>query len=676
MITNPIDVFTHHGVQFNGLSTDTEYISACPFCGKDAHFYVNKKEGLFDCKHCGKSGNAYTFLQLLHEQCLFATTKNQYNRLSRARSLPSSAFSDAELAYDPSCKRWIIPVRNAKGTMVNLRWWSPPRNGEKNPLMGTKSCGAAIHGLHNLQKTGPIYLCEGEWDAVALEWLLLKNKVSEASVLAVPGAGTFKAGWERYFEGRDIILAYDNDEPGIQGAKKVARTLSSQTFSKRPASIKIVEWPESYPDKYDINDFVARHKKNPTKGYKTFRSLLSEYSPGEDAGPAVRVNHSFQSVLKIFKKNVYVNQEFIDALALCCAIVHSSKLEHNHNPIWLFLVGPPSCGKTLILNCFKNCANSYYASKINATQLVSGRNSKDGSDPSIIPKILGKCFILKDFTEITTMSTADQDQIYGVLRGFYDGSVERPYGIGLHRTYEGFCSILAGVTPAIFKESRVTLGERFLKFQMIRPGYDQEKHVRHSLNAHMTPEKEKLLQDTISNFLDRNIDQDNLPQVTEEQQEKLTALSQVIAHLRAVVERRRDEILYRPCPEIGTRLAKQFIKLASFLAIVLDLEEPDAVCYNLVEKVALDTATGWHQDVCVEIARHPKGIRKTDLCDQLQISPSSVERSLNDLLDLSAICYRKVKGSRGRPVHIWKLSRYFRRQWRLAGLFESKNLGD
>jgi len=668
MITNHLDVYEFHGVSFNGQSTDKELVASCPFCGKDSHFYVNKKKGLFDCKHCGKAGNGYTFLQYLHDQCLSSTTKNQYSSLSRHRSLPSSAFSDAEIAYDPSLQRWLIPVRNSKGTMINLRCWSP----RTQNILGTKSCEASLFG--KILDSGPIYICEGEWDAVALEWLLYKNKISKASIVAVPGANTFKESWAENLGNRAVVFLYDNDRAGRDGMEKAIKTLHDLPYSMRPSSIKVIEWPESFPDKYDIRDLVSRHRKDPEKGWQLLQSFFVDYDSLQKVHAAPSTDHTFNSVVSVFRKHVYVNKEFKDALALCCAIIHSSKLQGHQNPLWLFLVGPPSCGKTLILKCFRTCPNSFYRSRVTSKTLVSGFRTEDGSDPSIIRKMIGRCFILKDFTEIITLPISEQEQIYGVLRGFFDGFVQVSYGNNLYREYDGYCSILAGVTPTIHKQSRVSLGERFLKYQMIRYGYDQERHVRRSLEKELTTEEESILQGTISDFMARPVTEDDLPEITKDHENKIIALSQVIAHLRATVERNRDDVLYRPYPEIGSRLSKQLIKLMQCLSIVYGVDVPDEACYDLVERVALDTATGWPQDVCIEISRHKEGIAKSNICDNLQISHSSVERSLNDLLDLGVIRYKKMESQTGRPARIWRLSPYMAKQWRRAGLHTSNNL--
>ena len=40
----------------------SHYISDCPFCGKERHFYINRKTYLFDCKKCPVVGNIFKLL--------------------------------------------------------------------------------------------------------------------------------------------------------------------------------------------------------------------------------------------------------------------------------------------------------------------------------------------------------------------------------------------------------------------------------------------------------------------------------------------------------------------------------------------------------------------------------------------------------------------------------------
>lgn len=42
-----------------------QYIGTCPYCGKEKHFYINKKTQAWDCKKCGVTGSIYKLLKKL-----------------------------------------------------------------------------------------------------------------------------------------------------------------------------------------------------------------------------------------------------------------------------------------------------------------------------------------------------------------------------------------------------------------------------------------------------------------------------------------------------------------------------------------------------------------------------------------------------------------------------------
>ena len=129
----------------------------------------------------------------------------------------SSTFKKWEVVQD-SNGRWLIPVRNLKGTVVDLRVY---RIGKK--AISTKGCKVGLFGSEQLsdqkRKSENVYVCEGEFDAMALDWLL--RKIGQKGIcVAVPGAGTFKKEWAPWLAGRRVVLCYDNDEPGRRGSKK------------------------------------------------------------------------------------------------------------------------------------------------------------------------------------------------------------------------------------------------------------------------------------------------------------------------------------------------------------------------------------------------------------------------------------------------------------------------
>ncbi|MDN3512326.1 MAG: toprim domain-containing protein, partial [Candidatus Jettenia sp.] len=64
-----------------------------------------------------------------------------------------------------------------------------------------------------------IIITEGEFKA------LLLNQLGFPAVTGTGGANTWKREWNTFLVNLDVVLAYDNDEPGRQGATKVVKSL-------------------------------------------------------------------------------------------------------------------------------------------------------------------------------------------------------------------------------------------------------------------------------------------------------------------------------------------------------------------------------------------------------------------------------------------------------------------
>jgi len=98
----------------------------------------------------------------------------------------------------------------------------------------------------------PVFICEGATDTLTL---------AQAGFNAVGIVGTqgFKPEWVKHFDGLEVYLATDPDEPGQEAAKKIARTFVDQgRFSP-----KVIQLPEGQ----DINDyFTGKRSKNPVNG--------------------------------------------------------------------------------------------------------------------------------------------------------------------------------------------------------------------------------------------------------------------------------------------------------------------------------------------------------------------------------------------------------------------------
>lgn len=671
-----IKTYVGLGVEFHDKD-GVECRATCSFCHGDK-MYINVAEGFFDCKSCGKSGNKYTYMQALYDDHFSSTTKEHYKSLSELRGgLDPSAFQDAELAYDSTFDEWWIPVRNEKGSVINLRMW----NSKSGILRNLGGCSTSLYNLDRMSsKSTKIIICEGEWDCIAMEWFLTKNKIKDVSVVAVPGASTFKEQWTKHFTNKDVTLVYDNDEAGRAGMSRAIKVLLAGI---KPKSIKRISWPESTPNKFDIRDYVTRNRDRVERGYKELLSMLEDVSLHDRGETSKTAPKEFSQVVDVFRKHIHMPDDVITGLLLEMAVVFSNNIPGE--PLWLMLVGPPGGGKTLLLQAVSDLETTHYESSLGPKTLVSGYKMPDGSDPSLMPKIIGKTLIIKEYTEIMSLTGADQDQLFAVLRGAYDGRVERTYPHGVTRIYpepgsdKQTChfSMLAGVTNAIHGDNRAALGERFLKFQLFPDDYDPVMQIKSAIDTTIRQEvPEFVLRESASSFLEYRLKQyeayPRLPTVPQWIQDQTIGLSQIVSMIRAMVSRKQGELVYRPAPEIGTRLSKQIIKLSQCIAYILGKKEVDMECYKIVQRVGMDTCYGWARDVVQTIAKHPEGIKKDDICKEARMGPSNCSRHLEDLYELGAIDYTTPKtGHKGNPPKIWVLSALMKKLFDLAKIDET-----
>ncbi|MCY2928589.1 MAG: phage/plasmid primase, P4 family [Planctomycetota bacterium] len=262
-----------HGVDFTKTSGD-ERIGTCPFCDKAAHFYANKATGLWHCKTCDESGNVQTFLTKWAEEVHKDTAPANWRKLAALRGLPAKAWSRWGVGFDGEF--WLIPSRGSTGRVLDIRRWHP----KQKKLYATTGCKVNLFGLDMLAKApadAVVDLCEGEWDAMAMAWVLDEAGQKNHVVVGVPGAGTFKKEWVPFFRGRDVRIWYDNDDAGQKGSLKVGGSL--QGVAK---AVKYVRWPDDKPDGYDVRDAVVegvRAKQPATETAKALTALLVDRHP-------------------------------------------------------------------------------------------------------------------------------------------------------------------------------------------------------------------------------------------------------------------------------------------------------------------------------------------------------------------------------------------------------------
>lgn len=698
-----IEVYEFHGCSLEPTnSRKTQYQGNCLFCGDKDHFFVNPSNGLFDCKKCGVEGNPQVFITKLWEHCFQETeiVDGYYKELIDKRSgITFEALYQAGFAYDYNMDRWIVPYFNGGKCLSNLGSFKPKSGFRifKTPTMDLKLYDPFTRTEWGAGST--ILLTEGEWDLLAIKPII--DEHTDWAVVAAPGATVFKDEYVSLFAGRNVIIAYDKDDAGRRGIAKVANALTGVA-----ASVKFLKWPaDDFPDVdgvegqgKDLRDLVqwkirssqeSKMKRKPNPSTTTINFIRENLeTPESDANsaatyisskytlPPVEEVESWNDLITTFRNNLYLTPSNEAAIAICLATAISPRFPGE--PLWIFLIGPPSCGKTTLIESF-GTSNIYCEaqSQISANMLVSGWKLPNGEDVSALPTLNQRTLLIKDYTAVLSMSRHEQELLYGILRDAFDGSFRKQYGNAKVCNYQDVkFSMIAGVTKAIYGDNRSSLGERFLKVEYLdRDEFDEITHVKAGMAGNNNREQRATtLQTNMLGYLHHLIE--NLPSQDEiadppiHFEEKITLLALLVARLRAQVERGGDDaLLYRPEVEVGTRLGVQFKKMSQCLMVVLnkDMRDPnqwDDDVYRIIRKLALDSCIPFNVEFAKRMHQYPNGITRKNLAHHLQIPNTNIHRILMDLQQIGIVRMRELKsGNRGRPEEAYTLSQELQGLW-------------
>jgi len=240
-------------------SGSNQATARCPLCdAPKKHFYINRKNGLWDCKQCAsEGGNIEQFLSRYVRRLFDETTAEDYKPLIKATGLPAQVFRKWSIAWDSEHDQFLLPVRKDKEAVYNLvRFDSSGKF-----IGGLWGLGTQLYGEYKAKakEVKTIIIAEGHKDCWALSWLYRHKP--EVAVVGAPGAGANLIKYAWLFRHKHIILCYDHDKAGRKGTQSALNFL----FNTEASSIKIFAWPKSISFKerhgYDITDYYKDLKK-------------------------------------------------------------------------------------------------------------------------------------------------------------------------------------------------------------------------------------------------------------------------------------------------------------------------------------------------------------------------------------------------------------------------------
>tara|TARA_R100001443_G_scaffold91083_1_gene97693 strand:- start:24 stop:998 length:975 start_codon:yes stop_codon:yes gene_type:complete len=288
------------------------YNFRCPICGDSqkhknkarGYIYAIKNNANFKCHNCGSSLSLNNFIKkldtTLHKQyCLekfkeghsggknfvVEEPKFEFKKPVFRKKIDLPKASEVKIAkqyldnrkldstkfyYTDKFKEWsntqkqtfdyigkdepriIIPMYDTEQRMIGFQGRSLVPNSVKYITIMIDDDAPKIYGLDKIDKTKPIYIVEGPFDAS-----LVENAVAMCG--ADVDIGSF--GWS------DYIYVYDNEPRSKEITARISKTIDRGN--------KIVIWPSSLQEK-DVNDMILG-------GHKVMSMLKSNTYSGLEA---------------------------------------------------------------------------------------------------------------------------------------------------------------------------------------------------------------------------------------------------------------------------------------------------------------------------------------------------------------------------------------------------------
>jgi hypothetical protein len=373
----------------------------------------------------------------------------------------------------------------------------------------------------------------------------------------------------------------------------------------------------------------------------------------------------------------------LDVVRLLCATVLVNLAETD--PLWLFVVGPPSTGKTELLRALSGLPDIYRLSSLTAQTLVSGY--RDHRAPDLLPKLTGKVVVLKDFTTVLTMHRESRQEILAQLREIYDGEYTKGFGTGKVFSWRGKIGFIAGVTGVIDTYYAVyqVLGERFIQYRL--PLVGRREQARFALrNAGKETVMRKALQDVFTAFFTgRTFPALQTIEVPDATGDDLVTLACLASVARSGIMRESyhtREIELAPDPEAPARLVKQLKALACALALVdarttvtpADMAPVATIALNCLPKLRYQVLSALYANA-TDTTLAPD-LSTTDIAERIGYPTNTTRRILEELTALRLT--RKRPGGEGKADR-WRLAattkRHLETAFRVAGTLPEKSGG-
>jgi hypothetical protein len=301
-------------------------------------------------------------------------------------------------------------------------------------------------------------------------------------------------------------------------------------------------------------------------------------------------------------------------------------------PVWGVLEGPPSSGKTELVDAFGLAEHAYRFDSGTMAGLLSG---SPGARKDLLYDMdhqLDSLILNSDMTVILEAPAESRDALFGLLRLVYDGHAVRRMGTagGLTLTWEGRTGWLGGVTEAI-EQARgelAAMGERFVTYHV--PEVDPATIIDRIAHRGEAGPLKQALAEAVAVLVASPAIRDAVPDpLTPDWQAELTVLATIATRLRTPVLHGPDLATsqYAPADESVGRL---FGVLDSLRVALAMLGVDRMTAWTLLRRVAFDSVDARRMRVVRGLLRRD-GQRTSDLAALVSFPTSMAGAILDEL---------------------------------------------
>lgn len=549
---------------------------------------------------------------------------------------------------------WLVPGYGADGRLDQVYRRTHMRDKESGewywvllPTPGIWPEGK-VHALHMPTEqaeaaragntSNHLWVMEGLGDGMAISEVCAGIGVD---VVAVPGCNVWRDEWTERCRGKHVTLFFDSDQPkehtpgkasraGYDGIVRVAKRLSGVA-----ASVRWLKWgPDGYdpgrPSGWDVRDHLTSDRaseqvrkrylsdlltkvEDAPRGWFNTTSHILNGQPHHEKSVEALPCSTFTECEEAWKKAMLWREELSQCMTVLLAVCASTKQAGNQ--LFLDLIGSPGSAKTTLVRSLLVSGHCVHLENI--SKLITGykKPGEDDKDCSFLARSNNKTWVTCEFD--TLANSPQYHDLMGKVRRIFDGETSATYGNSDEdRIYTALRTpwIRAG-TPKMMDHDQSQLGDRFMRFLLSDP---TETDKRLITRAALRQERSAILETancTTGSLMDAktrhayaltggyvdwlraNIeDAIQKVDITEANEDYCIDLAELSADLRSrpyePKHGKKDTGENHEYKELPTRLARQNIRLASCLAVVLNKTKVDTEVLHIVRKVALDTASG------------------------------------------------------------------------------------